>query len=64
MGACALLFWLFEWLPRPRTTWVKTPPVLNTKGEIMKKLYVELVLMAAFLMTYVVPVLADGGGGM
>ncbi len=29
----------------------------------MKKIWIELILIAAFLMTYVAPVLADGGGG-
>jgi len=29
----------------------------------MKKLYVQIIIIAGFLMTYVMPVLADGGGG-
>jgi hypothetical protein len=29
----------------------------------MKKLYVQLVIIAAFVCMYVMPVLADGGGG-
>lgn len=29
----------------------------------MKKLYVQIAVITAFLMTYVIPVLADGGGG-
>jgi hypothetical protein len=33
------------------------------KGEAMKKLYVQMVLIAGFVMMYVMPVLADGGGG-
>jgi hypothetical protein len=42
----------------------KTQPALLTKGEIMKTLYVQILIITAFLMTYVAPVLADGGGGM
>jgi hypothetical protein len=29
----------------------------------MKKLYVQLIIIAAFVSMYVLPVLADGGGG-
>lgn len=29
----------------------------------MKTLYVKILIITGFLMTYVVPVLADGGGG-
>jgi hypothetical protein len=29
----------------------------------MKKLYVQMVLIAGFVMMYVMPVFADGGGG-
>jgi hypothetical protein len=29
----------------------------------MKKLYVQMILIAGFVMMYVMPVLADGGGG-
>jgi hypothetical protein len=31
--------------------------------HFMKKLYVQMVLIAGFIMLYVMPVLADGGGG-
>ena len=29
----------------------------------MKKLYVQMIIIAGFIVTYVLPVLADGGGG-
>ncbi len=29
----------------------------------MKKLYVQMIVIAGFVMAYVLPVLAEGGGG-
>lgn len=29
----------------------------------MKRFYVQMMIIAGFLMTYVIPVIADGGGG-